>query len=187
MTTDADILAALEGRPNAKEQTARYSVLDILNGGPTATERAHRNAVLEALGVPTLREAAAGELPLQSRGGELEAVSIWAAKGAAETSLKSLAEAIMRTDGTKGIYLAEAEAKQIADEAYAVAAKSTPYEEERQQAVARVAAKLAEVLTRKHARESTPKQDPANPTPKAKPATPRVTRGAITGDVINYY
>lgn len=186
MTIDEEILAALEGRPTAKEQAATDSVLNILNGGPAPDERAHRNAVLEALGQPTLRETTPGELSLQSRGGELEAISIWAAKGAAEASIKSLSEAIMRTDGTKGIYLAEAEAKQIADEAYAMAAKRTPYEEERQQSVARATAKLAEVLTRTSTKEAAAK--PSNTQAAARtPGEKQVTRGAITGDVIEHY
>jgi hypothetical protein len=54
----------------------------------------------------------------------------------------------MRADSSKGIYAAEAEAKAIAGEAYAEASKGSPYEDRRQEDVARFVTKLAERLSR---------------------------------------
>jgi hypothetical protein len=146
MVTNKDIVAALEGRPSASRAAADEAIHNAFSGGPTPTQKAHTNAVLEALGVA--RPAVPGELPLKKRGDFGEATAIWAAKEAATTSTKGLAEAIMRADGSKGIYLAEAEAKEIAAEAYAEAAKRTPYEEIRQEAVARHTARIAGTFTR---------------------------------------
>lgn len=143
MVTDKDIVAALNGAPTRSEKTAHEAIHNAFKGRSVG-EQAHTAAVLEALGVPRApRATSEGELPLRRRDDLLESVAIWAAKEAAETSTKALAEAIMRADGTKGIYLAEGEARKIAEEAYAEVAKRSPYEEERQQTVARFVTKVA--------------------------------------------
>ncbi|MCT9624256.1 hypothetical protein HWD94_03845 [Pseudarthrobacter equi] len=149
MTTNEDIVAALEGRPSVSRAMADEAIHNAFRGGPTLAQRAHTNAVLEALGHAPERQAAAGELPLKKRGEFGEATAIWTATEAAKTSTKSLAEAIMRADGAKGIYLAEAEAKEIAAEAYSRAAMESPYEEFRQEAVARAVKAVAESVKSK--------------------------------------
>lgn len=147
MTTDDDILAALNGEPRANQRAATEAITDLLSGRPAARERAHTNAVLEALGHEPTRVPGAGEQQLKRRGDSMEAMAVWAATEAATTATKALAEAIMRSDGSKGIYLAEAEAKEIAAEAYAEAAKRSPYEDQRQETVARHATRMAATFT----------------------------------------
>jgi hypothetical protein len=142
MTTNEDIVAALEGRPYGTRAAAEQAIHNAFTGAPTLAERGHSRAVLEALGHAPRRQAVEGELPLKQRGQFGEATAIWAAKEAAATATKGLAEAIMRADGAKGIYLAEAEAKEIAAEAYSEAAKQSPYEEVRQEAVAKAVRQL---------------------------------------------
>jgi hypothetical protein len=124
MTTDNDILAALRG------------------------QHAPDSAIAEAFGRTQPAKAAEAEPAPQKRGDAFEAVAIWAATEAAATSTRALSEAIMRADGAKGIYEAEAEAKAIASEAYEEAAKGSPYEVTRQEAVSRIVTKLAENFTR---------------------------------------
>jgi hypothetical protein len=160
MVTDKDIVAALNGEPTGSDKKVTEGILNALTGGPTLNEKGFNNAVLEVLGGAPKGEAASG-LPTQRRGDSLEPVAIWAATEAATTSTKALAEALMRADGTKGIFAAEAEAKEIAAEAYAEAAKGSPYEDKRQEAVARIVTKLAEKVTRTSTREA--KQQPTAP------------------------
>jgi len=144
--TDQDILAALRGSPGPADRSGK-EVSDALHGRPTAGEHAQSATIAKAFGREPQRTVGEGALPLQRRGDDLEAVAIWAAKESAAAATKSLAEAIMRTNGSKGIYAAEAEAAEIAAEAYAEAAKGSPYEDRRQEAVTRIVTKLAEKLS----------------------------------------
>lgn len=91
MTTDHDIVRALEGKPSNEEQAR----LDSLS---------------EALGHEPERRTAEETLPLEERSDDLEAIAIWAAKEAASVATRELAEPIMRADGGKNIYAAEWEA-----------------------------------------------------------------------------
>lgn len=149
MTTDDEIVRALDGGPSNASLAATESILSAFRGEPDAHQSAHTNAVLEALGHAPERMPAPGEMPISTRGTELEATGLWAAKDLAATATKKLAEAIMRSDPAKGIYAAEREAADIAAEAYSHAAKSTPYEDERHRAVTRVADSMATKLTRR--------------------------------------
>jgi hypothetical protein len=203
MTTDKDILAALHGELRPSANAANEAILNVLNGGPTVAEQAHTDAVLEALGVaPTPRTAREGELPLRRRDNLLDPVAIWAAKEAAATSTKALAEAIMRADGTKGIYLAEGEARKIADEAYAEAAKRSAYEDERYQTVARLTAaltkaypderKTAEAAAKPAAKtaaapKAAPQTTPVQSVSEAKRGTRVTSVSGISGGTIEYY
>jgi hypothetical protein len=136
MTTDEDILAALDGHPGGKSKALAEATLSSLQSDGFGHDRIYDNAILEAL---------------TQTGESLDAVAIWAAREAAAAATKTLSEAIMREDGSKGIYLAESEAKEIAEEAYAEAAKRSTSEVERQNTVARVTAKLSEGVTRRTA------------------------------------
>lgn len=123
MTTDRDILRALRG-----EHVPDAAVAEAFGRSPSAAARETGTT--------------------QRRGDAFESVAIWAAKEAAETAIKGLAQALMRADATKGIYAAESEAKQIAAEAYTEASKGSPYEINRQESVARIVTKLAAGITR---------------------------------------
>lgn len=183
--TDSDIIEALQGTPSATGRASGRDIVEALQGGRNAADRNLDHATVEALnGNFDARIATEGELPLQRRGDELEAVTIWAAKEASSNAVASLAQALMRADGTKGIYAAESEAKAIAEEAYSEAAKSTPYEDTRQETVQRVANKLAEQLTR---RLKTPSPKPAGVSEAKPPLQRRVTKSLVTGqDIVHY-
>ena len=169
--TDDDIVEALTGTGSADR-----TVVEALRGTSTESQRTD-NEVLEALGHTPARIVTKGQLPLQDRGDELEAVRVWAAQGAAAHATKALAEALMRSDPKKGIYAAEAEAKGLAEEAYAEAAKTLRYEDDRQEHVKAFVTKLAERLTRPRLQEAS-RRAPATPASK-KPAT--VTETAPAG------
>ena len=154
MKTDDQIIRALNGEPASAELAATESVLSAFRGEPDAEQTAHTNAVLEALGHAPERVPAPGEIPLSTRGTELEATGLWAAKEQASTATKKLAEAIMRADPAKGIYAAEREAADIASEAYTNAAKSTPYEDDRLHAVTRATDSLVSRMVNRRLRES---------------------------------
>lgn len=178
--TDQDILEALNGRSNNQARRSNREVSDALNGRPSAQERATSDAIARTFGREPQRVVTETELPLQRRGDDLESVAIWAARESVATATRVLADAIMRTDGTKGIYMAESEAQQIAAEAYAEAAKGSPWEDKRQEAVAKFVTKLAEKLTRTLAGES--KAQSAQPTAPAKqaPKAPRTRESGST-------
>lgn len=161
MTTDDDILAVLNGEPRASKKAATEAIAAVLSGGPSARELALNDAVLEAL---------AGT-------GSSTAVAVWAAREAAAASTKTLSEAIMREDGSKGIYLAESEAEEIAKEAYAEAAKRSPSEVERQNAVARVTATVSESINRRTGASGRKPGRPAEVAAKAKTTTIENFRG----------
>jgi len=168
--TDEDIVEALTGTG-----AANGDVVEALRG-TSLSERRKDAEILEALGgtpAPVVGEA---EVPLKERGDELEAMSIWAATGAAEDATAALAQALMRADATKGIYAAEAEAREIASEAYAEAAKTLAYEDARQEHVKGFVTKLAERLSRPRLREASGR----TPTPPA----PKVTVSKMTGRTI---
>jgi hypothetical protein len=190
--TDQDILEALNGKPAGSAHRSNGAVSDALNGRPSAAEQTAHEAVARAFGREPKRAAKEGELPLKRRGDALEGVAIWAAKEASATATKALAETIMRSDGTKGIHHAEAEANEIAAEAYAEAAKSSPYEDRRQESVARVVTKLAEQITRTREATTKPALQPKQAT-EAKPqtaplrGTKKISHGAISGSRIEYY
>lgn len=187
--TDRDIITALTGASQAPGRGSSDGILEALHGR-SQDKQASNDAVLEALGHAPQRTIAEGERQQQRRGDDLEAVAIWAATEAAGTATTALAHALMRADGSKGIYAAEAEAKAIAGEAYTEAAKGSPYEDKRQEAVARVVTKLAEQFTRQRsAVEATKKQPAAQPKPAAvsELGPKKVTRGAISGSVIEHY
>ncbi|MBT2538684.1 hypothetical protein [Arthrobacter sp. ISL-69] len=189
--TDQDIVEALNGTPARSARTNDRDVVEVLRTGTTSVKRNMDTAIVEALhGNPTGHIAAEGELPLQRRGDDIEAVAIWASKEAASTATSALAQALMRADGSKGIYAAESEARAIAAEAYAEVAKTSPYEDHRQEAVKRAVTKMADIVTRDRSRESraTPAaMKPAN-VAEAKPTlTPRVTTSKMTGQPITHY
>lgn len=177
--TDEDIVEALNGTG-----TTDHAVVEALHGNSIAARRAD-NAVLEALGHTPAPVVAEGELPLQERGDDLEALRIWSAQGATEHATKALAEALMRSDPKKGIYAAEAEARKIAAEAYAEAAKSLAYEDSRQEHVQKFVTKMAERVTRPKLQEA---KKPASLS-EAVPAglTKKVTTSNRTGLPITYY
>jgi hypothetical protein len=184
---DRDIINALNG--TSQRRPSSEGILEALQGR-SPERQASNDAILEALGHAPKPTAKEGELPLRRRGDDLEAVAIWAAEEAAGTATSALAQALMRADGSKGIYAAESEARTIAKEAYAEAAKASPYEDKRQEAVARVVTKLAEQLTRTLAAES--KAPPAGVTkPQAVPGQPlrkRESRSATNSNhiIISY-
>ncbi|MDQ0923104.1 hypothetical protein QF038_001612 [Pseudarthrobacter sp. W1I19] len=188
--TDQDILAALKGRSTEQAGRSAREVSDALNGRPSAQERANQDAIAKAFGREPQRAATEGEVPLQRRGDGLEAVAIWAARESADAATKALAEAIMRTDGSKGIYLAESEAHQIAVEAYTEAAKTTPYEDKRQESVSRFLTKLAEKLARTLTPESKAPRAAAaeQQAPSGKPLKKRESRSATNSNhtIISY-
>lgn len=192
MTTDKDILAALHGRPTGQQNAAHEATVRALAGGTSDRDRAYSSAVIEALGGTPAASASADIPPAQRRGDSLEPVAIWAAQEAAAAATKTLAEAIMRSDGTKGIYLAEAEARQIAAETYTEAAKGSAYEDARQQHVARALTKIAEAIVRTKEAAGKPKPQPS--IQQVKPATSvakvpqkRESISGITGQPITYY
>ncbi|QHK19390.1 hypothetical protein GU243_06130 [Pseudarthrobacter psychrotolerans] len=125
-------------------------------------ERHTNESVARAFGREPERQVTGNELPIQKR--DFSAVAVWAAKEAAATATRALSQAIMRADGNKGIYAAEAEAQAIAEESYALAAKRSPYEDVRHEAVARALTKLADTCERR-AEES--KRQPRKAAPKA--------------------
>lgn len=190
--TDQDILEALNGKPSGSAHRSNEAVSDVLNGRLSAAERTANEAVARAFGRDPKRAATEGALPLQRRGDDLEGVAIWAATEAAATATKALAETIMRSDGTKGIYHAEAEANEMAAEAYAEAAKGSPYEDRRQEAVTHFVTKLAAQLTRIREAKTKPTAQPKQAT-EAKPqtapvrGTKKISHGAISGTRIEYY
>ncbi|ABK02747.1 mucin-associated surface protein [Arthrobacter sp. FB24] len=152
MTTDRDILAALRG-----EHARDTAVAEASGRSPSAAARETGSA--------------------QRRGDAFESVAIWAAKEAAETATKGLAQAIMRADATKGIYAAESEATQIAAEAYTEAAKASPYEINRQESVARIVTKLAGIIGRKE-EQTTKRPKPAAATGPKRPQQEAASRRA---------
>lgn len=160
--SDKDIVEALTGTGSTDNR-----VVEALHGSSLEKRRSDA-AVLEALTGRSVPVVVEGELPLQRRGDDLEAVAIWASKEATSRATSTLAEALMRTDPRKGIYAAESEAKAIAAEAYAESAKSIPFEDTRQAHVQKFVTKLAENLNR-------PRQKPA-----AAPARPVTTKPAAT-------
>lgn len=170
--TEDDIVAALNGTPSvARERDA--GVVEALRG-PSAAER-QTSAIEEALSGRRPGITSEGGLPLQERGDDLEAVAIWAAKEAALSATKTLAEAIMRADANKGIYAAESEARDIAAEAYTAAAEATAYEDVRQEHVKKAVTAVAESLGRKRQQEALGTQK------KATPAAPRTVTETVPG------
>lgn len=145
MTTNDDILAALDGAP-APAKLAREDALMAAAWG-TEAESKH-------------------------------ALAVWAAHEAAAAATKTLAEAIMRADGSKGIYVAESEARQLAAEAYDLAAKTITEEAQRQESVARYVGKLAERIARPRVRESKP--------PAAKGLTKKISRVSPNHTIVSY-
>ncbi|NSX37819.1 hypothetical protein HTS88_15655 [Pseudarthrobacter oxydans] len=188
MTTDKDILAALHGRPTGQQKAAHEATIRALAGGTSDRDRAYSSAVIEALGGTPAATTRTDISPSQRRGDSLEPVAIWAAKEAAAAATTALAEAIMRADGTKGIYLAEAEAREIAAETYTEAAKGSPYEDARQKHVARALTKIAEAIVR--TKESAAKPNPrpsTQPLPQTTAGTPRQkreSRSAMNPDTV---
>ncbi|ALV44705.1 hypothetical protein MB46_03440 [Arthrobacter alpinus] len=136
MTTDDDIVRALEGAPSRVKTAQNNRIVEMLTGTPVE------------------RTPARGEMRVQERGDGFEATKTWAAKGKADAAVKALAEALMRADKTKGIYAAENEARAMADEAYEYAARRSPFEDVRQEAVASMATVKANSLSVHHVRES---------------------------------
>ncbi|MFJ5861500.1 hypothetical protein ACIQCM_08750 [Pseudarthrobacter sp. NPDC092439] len=145
MTTNDDILAALEGRPKPAELARENAIMQAAWG---TTEESNK------------------------------ALAVWAAHEAAAAATKTLTEAIMRADGSKGIYLAESEARAIADEAYRHIAKTTPNEDQRQEYVKNHVTKVAQTVTREA-------QPPATNRP-ATEAKQRVVRDPATGTTTIY-
>ena len=109
-----------------------------------AAARSASDAIGESFGRTKPRRQNDNELPLRSRGEPMEGVAIWAAKERAASAVKELTEAILRGDSSKGIYVAEAEAKAAAVESYSAAAASSQYEDTRQEAVAAAVSQLAQ-------------------------------------------
>lgn len=161
------------------EQTARESVRRAFRGesergaqtGQGDLERLASESVARAFGREPKRHVAEGELPIQKR--DFDAVSIWVATEAAATATRALAQALMRADASKGIYAAEAEAAQIAEEAYTEAAKRSPYEVERQETIARLATKLTEQFSRSAEHRA---QKAVKPAPQRRPAAAQEQR-----------
>lgn len=185
--TDKDILGALNGTGSPDRK-----VVEALRGSSLEQRRSDA-AVIEALTGRAVPVAAEGELPLQRRGDDLESVAIWASKEATARATSTLAEALMRADASKGIYAAEAEAREIAAEAYAEAAKSIAYEDTRQEHVQKFVTKLAENLTRPRQKPAAAPLRPGITKPaaatEAAPAglTKKVTISKMTGTLITHY
>ncbi|WP_284752632.1 hypothetical protein [Arthrobacter sp. efr-133-R2A-120] len=154
MTTNDDVLAALRGeRPT--ERAARESVHRAFTGELVGDLERHTNeSVARAFGREPERQVTENELPVQTR--DFSAVAVWAAREAAATATRALSQAIMRADGSKGIYAAEAEAQAIAEESYALAARRSPYEDVRQESVARTLTKLADTCERRAQKSARP-------------------------------
>lgn len=143
MTTNEDIVAALSGNPTPSATRKNDNVVEALRTGRRPGEVSDDDRILEALQGPSYtRSPIPGELPLQDRGDEMEAVRVWAAQEATMAASTSLAQALMRADPEKGIYAAEAEARAIGAEAYAIAAQTLVHEDDRQKHVQKYLAAL---------------------------------------------
>ncbi|NMR29943.1 hypothetical protein [Crystallibacter degradans] len=146
MTTNEDIIAALEGRPSKTEKAANEAIKKAVSGEPDAVEMAERNAIARVFGREPAPRVVEGALPLRKDG--TESIALWAAKQTEETAIEGLRTAILKANPDTGFYVAEAEARAMADEAYEAAAKKYHYESERLESVARQADILTRVYTR---------------------------------------
>ena len=190
--TDKDIVAALRGPGPDSERSSNRDIVEALSGRRPAAERNLDTSIVEALnGNSYARTVTEGEVPLQRRGDDLEAVAIWAATEGASSATSNLAHALMRADASKGIYAAESEARAVAAEAYAEAAKTMVYEDHRQQHVKNFVTKMADITTRKPqplatrtAAEASRTSDTMS-TPKGPQR--RETRSLATGATIIHY
>lgn len=147
MTTDKDIIDALNGKPSKAEKKANEAIRKAFTGEPDPVELAERNAITRVFGKKPAPRVVEGALPLRTN--SLEAVALWAAKQTEETAIEGLRTAMLEANPDTGFYVAEAEARAIADEAYEAAALKYHYESERLESVARHADIVARAVTPK--------------------------------------